>query len=331
MNTTLFDNHLRSDNQFDEYIRLAGSCPLEALEIDTIQVNVGLLCNLKCEHCHVVAGPGRKELMSWETMQQVLDAAIRTRARMIDITGGAPEMVPHFREFVLALRTHGFAVQVRTNLTILFQSGFEGMAEFMAAQKVGLVASLPCYLEENVDAQRGSGVFRDSIQVLQNLNSLGYGIREELPLTLVYNPLGPSLPPDQTDLEPQYRHHLAEEYGIQFTRLIAIANMPIGRFWAKLKHQKQDKAYFHLLKDAYNPKTVDGLMCRHLISVDWEGNIHDCDFNLALGIPVNHGAPNHVRGFDPHVLVKRRIQTGNHCFGCTAGCGSSCGGELTSK
>lgn len=318
-------------NGFDQRVSQAEGRPLHALDIDTIQVNVGLLCNMQCRHCHVAAGPKRREQMSWETMEAVIAAARKARCRLIDVTGGSPELNPHFRRFVGILRDEGFHVQVRTNLTILLEPGYEEMAPFMAGRGVWLVGSLPCYLEENVDAQRGHGAYERSVEALRMLNGLGYGIREELPLDLVYNPLGPVLPPAQVGLEDAYRRELDRRFGIRFTHLHTITNMPIGRFWSDLRTQQKDQAYQALLEDNFNTRTLPGLMCRHLVSVDWDGVIHDCDFNLALHLSVNHGTPNHIRDFDPEALARRRIATDRHCFGCTAGCGSSCGGALIEK
>jgi radical SAM/Cys-rich protein len=261
-------------------------------------------------------------------MELVLNAARKVRARLVDITGGAPEMNPHFRRFVAALSDEDIDVQVRTNLTILLEPGYEDLIPYMAARKVRLVASLPCYLEQNVDAQRGQGVYEGSIRAIQQLNSHGYGLVDELPLDLIYNPLGPVLPPDQERLEEDYRRELDRRFGIRFTRLHTLTNMPIGRYRAVLRQQKKDAEYQWLLERAFNPRTLEGLMCRHQISVDWNGAMYDCDFNLAVRLPVNHGAPTHIRDFDPDKLAQRRISTAGHCFGCTAGCGSSCGGAL---
>jgi radical SAM/Cys-rich protein len=318
-------------NAFDERVIREEGRPLHSVGIDTIQVNVGLTCNLQCAHCHVAAGPRRTEQMSWETMEQILAAARRAGCRMIDITGGAPEMNPHFRPFVEALRQAGLVVQVRTNLAVLTVAGYEEMAPFMAQQGVWLVGSLPCYLEENVDAQRGHGTYAADVRALRMLNGLGYGIRPELPLDLIYNPLGPALPPNQEKLEEDYRRELDRRFGIRFTHLHIITNMPIGRFWADLRHQKKDESYEALLQERFNPRTLAGLMCRHQISVDWDGQIHDCDFNLALRLTVDHGAPRTIGEFDPEALATRQIVTGRHCFGCTAGCGSSCGGAIAGQ
>lgn len=301
---------------------------LQSLCIDTIQANLGLRCNMLCRHCHLAAGPKRREQMSWETMGAILKAARQCGCRMIDLTGGAPEMNPHFRRFVQLLHDERFHIQVRTNLTILLEPGYEDVASFMADRMVSLVASLPCYLEENVDMQRGPGAYHRSVEALRVLNRRGYGIREDLPLDLIFNPIGPALPPSQEELEATYRRELKDRFGIHFSHLHTITNMPIGRFWAKLRAQKRDEAYLALLRENYNTQTLPGLMCRHQISVDWNGTIHDCDFNLALELAVNHAAPSHILEFDLEALRRRRIVTGLHCFGCTAGCGSSCAGAL---
>ncbi|MBI1349416.1 radical SAM/Cys-rich domain protein [bacterium] len=314
-------------NRFDEHVAKAEDAALWSHDIATIQVNVGLQCNLTCEHCHVGAGPKRKEQMDWTTMELVIDAARSSGCALVDITGGAPEMNPHLTRFIRALHKYGIRCQVRTNLTILLESGYEPMAQFFADHQVRLTASLPCYLEDNVDAQRGQGVFQDSIAVLRGLNELGYGIREALSLDLVYNPRGATLPPNQATLEADYRQALRKRYGIVFSRLITITNMPIGRYWMRLRKEGRAADYMTLLEDAFNPATLPGLMCRHQISVDWNGLLYDCDFNLALKLPLEDRSLPHIRDFcESHAV--RRISTGGHCFGCTAGCGSSCGGAL---
>jgi len=276
----------------------------------------------------VAASPRRKEAMTWETMEAVLEAARKVRTRTIDITGGAPELNPHFRRFVQAIRREGFEVMVRTNLTVLLEPGMEDMLEFYRDHQVHVVASLPCYLEENVDRQRGKGAYAASIEAIKRLNAIGYGSSGNLPLDLVYNPIGAHLPPEQSTLEADYKRELKERFGITFTRLITIANMPIGRFMVDLRRQNKHLEYLQLLQDSFNPKTVEGLMCRYQLSIDWNGRLYDCDFNLAMRMPVDHGAPPHIKDFDPDLHAKRRIATGEHCFGCTAGCGSSCGGAL---
>jgi len=266
--------------------------------------------------------------MDWPIMEGVLDAAKETRCQQVDITGGAPELNPHFRRFVTALRQEGFCVQVRTNLTVLLEAGMEGMPEFFRAHEIHLVASMPCYLEENVRAQRGEGVYEKSVTALRRLNALGYGSEPSLPLNLVYNPGGPFLPPLQSALEADYRQQLGQRFGIVFTRLLTITNMPLGRFRAELSRRNEEQTYLQLLRRSFNPQTVESLMCRTQISVGWDGTLYDCDFNLALGLPVDHGAPSHIQAFRSSELKRRRIVTGEHCFGCTAGFGSSCAGAL---
>lgn len=317
-------------NAFDARVAEAMGNPLHCAGLDTIQVNIGLVCNLECVHCHVSSSPRRKENMQWDTMEHILRAAREVSCRLIDITGGAPEMNPHFRRFVETARAQGQQVMVRTNLTILLETGMEYLPDFFKSQQVHLVASMPCYLQDNVDKQRGEGVYRDSIEALKRLNTVGYGMEPELPLSLVYNPVGPHLPPNQKSLEADYKRELDHCYGIRFTNLYTITNMPIGRFKTDLRRQKKEREYIDLLHNSFNPGTLDGLMCRHQINVDWDGTLYDCDFNLALRMPVNHGTPTNIREFHAQSLAGRRIVTGDHCFGCTAGCGSSCGGALVS-
>jgi len=315
-------------NGFEEKIALVSGEGLYSRDIEVLQINVGLRCNQVCLHCHVEASPLRTEVMPKETMERVLDVADAIRPEWIDLTGGAPELHPDFRDFVKSLRNAGHQVQVRTNLTVMLEPGMEHLPEFLREQQVRLVASLPCYLEENVRAQRGPKTYEKSIESIRRLNALGYGTESGLPLNLIYNPGGAFLPPEQSRLESDYRRELSRRFGIVFSRLLTITNMPIGRFWTSLRRSREDRKYIHLLREAFNPGTLDGLMCRHQISVGWDGRIYDCDFNLALGAPVNHGAPNRIERFERSALEKRRIVTGDHCFGCTAGCGSSCGGSL---
>jgi radical SAM/Cys-rich protein len=315
-------------NDFEKQVAHDGDEGLRSREIRTVQVNLGLRCNQRCAHCHVGASPERTEMMTWPTMRQALAACRAAGCALVDLTGGAPELNPHFRRLVSALREGGFAVQVRTNLTVLAERGMESTPQFLRDHQVGLVASMPCYLEENVRAQRGAGVYERSLEVIQRLNALGYGAQPELPLDLVYNPGGPFLPPAQEELEADYRRELGERYGIEFSRLLTITNMPIGRFQAALRQQGCEGEYLQLLREAFNPQTVGGLMCRRQVSIGWDGTLYDCDFNLALRLPVNHGAPDHIRRFDPTALAGRRIVTGDHCYGCTAGSGSSCAGAL---
>ena len=315
-------------NRFERTIADISPDGLYAASIETVQINIGLKCNLACRHCHVESSPKRTEAMDWETLEAVLRVAKEVDAKTIDITGGAPEMHEDFCRFVTAARKQGHIVMVRTNLTILLEEGYEDRAQFMRDQQVQLVASLPCYLEENVDKQRGRGVYNKSIAAIHLLNELGYGREDNLELTLVYNPIGPALPPAQEKLEEDYRRELKRLYDIDFTRLYTITNLPIGRFLSDLARKGKDQEYLDLLKQSYNPETVEGLMCRHQISVGWDGSLYDCDFNLALKWPMNHGASRNIKDFDASATINRRIVTGDHCYGCTAGAGSSCGGSL---
>ena len=319
---------MTGSNLFEKKIAQLGYRGLRSRKIETLQVNLGLRCNQQCTHCHLEASPRRSETMEWPMMELVLEVARRVRPRRLDLTGGAPELNPHFRRFVVALRQEGHTVQVRTNLTVLLEPDMEDLPEFFRRQYIQLVASLPCYLEENVRAQRGVGVYEKSIAAIKRLNALGYGSELLLPLDLVYNPGGPFLPTRQIALEEDYRRELGHRFGIQFTHLLTLTNMALGRFRTKLDQEKQEPNYLQLLRESFNPHTVAGLMCRHQISIGWDGTLYDCDFNLSLGLPVDHGAPDHVQSFIPSKLRRRRIVTGEHCFGCTAGTGSSCGGTL---
>ena len=316
-------------NEFDKQIEETAGSGLHSIEIDTLQVNLGLRCNQSCVHCHVSASPNRTEMMDWPIMELVLQAADAATPKLVDLTGGAPELSPHFQRFVESLSNGGHRVQVRTNLTVLLEPGMELLPEWMRDWEVQLVASLPCYLEENVRAQRGKGIYEKSIAAIKRLNAVGYGVVPSLPLNLVYNPGGPFLPPEQTTLEADYRRELGTRFGIAFSNLLTITNIPIGRFRAELQRQNREREYLSLLRDSFNPATIEGLMCRHQISVGWDGTLFDCDFNLAFGYAVDHGAPDRIEAFDPRALERRRIVTGEHCFGCTAGRGSSCGGALS--
>ncbi|MEK7222484.1 MAG: arsenosugar biosynthesis radical SAM (seleno)protein ArsS [Nitrospirota bacterium] len=315
---------------FDKTLAERGHAPLRALRIDTLQVNVGKLCNQTCTHCHVDAGPARTEIMTRETADAVLDAVRRNpEIRTVDITGGAPEMNPHFEYLVEQCRAMGRRVMDRCNLTVFFVRDKQHLPKFLADHQVEVIASLPCYLEENVDQQRGKGVYGRSIEALRLLNALGYG-REGtgLALNLVYNPLGPKLPPPQADLEADYRDELAKRFGIRFNRLYTITNMPISRFLDDLHRSGQYEAYMEKLITSFNPASVDGLMCRSLVNVNWDGRLSDCDFNQMLDLPVEGAAPQTIYEFDLALLARRRVVTGMHCYGCTAGAGSSCGGVI---
>lgn len=316
---------------FEQTLAESGLAPLDAIAIQVLQVNVGKLCNQTCRHCHVDAGPERREIMTRETMELCLDVLRRADIPILDVTGGAPEMNPHFRWFVAEARKQGRHVIDRCNLTILLAPGFDDLPEFLAGQQVEIVASLPCYLAENTDQQRGDGVFEKSIAALRRLNALGYGRPESgLLLTLVYNPVGPRLPPPQRELEAAYRRELADRYAVVFSRLHTITNMPISRFLEDLVRSGRHEEYLAKLVRAYNPQAVAGVMCRTTVSVGWDGRLYDCDFNQMLELDLAPGLPRHVRDFDPAVLVRRAIVTGQHCYGCTAGNGSSCQGSLVS-
>lgn len=314
---------------FDEALARHGQAPLTAGPVGVLQVNMGKVCNQACRHCHVDAGPDRREAMSWETMRLCLDAVRRAAIPVVDVTGGAPEMNPNFRRLVAGARALGAHVIDRCNLTILLAPGHDDLPEFLAAHRVEVVASLPCYLAENTDRQRGEGVHARSVEALRRLNALGYGRPDTgLVLNLVYNPLGPSLPPEQPALEAAYRRELDARFGVAFNRLYTITNMPISRFLEDLAASGRHEEYMARLVAAFNPAAVAGLMCRSTLSVGWDGALYDCDFNQMLGLPVAAGRPRHIRDFDPSRLDGRAVTTAPHCFGCTAGAGSSCGGAL---
>ncbi|WP_232301041.1 arsenosugar biosynthesis radical SAM (seleno)protein ArsS [Caldimonas taiwanensis] len=299
--------------------------------LTTLQVNLGYRCNQSCVHCHVNAGPTRKEMMGDETLALVLEVLEKRRIEVLDLTGGAPELHPGFRHLVAAARALGVRVIDRCNLTILFEPGQEGLAEFLADHQVEVVASLPCYSADNVDRQRGQGVFDKSIAALQALNAMGYGHPHSgLVLNLVYNPQGPSLPPEQAQLEAAYKRELAEHFGIVFNRLYALANMPINRFGSWLISKGQFSPYMQLLKAHHRPENLDAVMCRTLVSVDWQGQLYDCDFNQQLRLPLRGGRRTHahLRDLLREDLAGQPITVADHCFGCTAGQGSSCGGAL---
>jgi radical SAM/Cys-rich protein len=302
---------------------------------EILQVNVGKVCNLTCVHCHVNAGPKRREIITRQTIDRIVNWLAKSDIPTVDLTGGAPEMIPGFRYFVEhvdGLRPPRKIID-RCNLTILLESGNEDLAQFLATKKVEIVASMPCYSAENVNAQRGEGVFDGSIAALQLLNSLGYGIDPKLPLHLVYNPVGAFLPPSQDELEIDYKRELKKHFGIVFNKLYALANLPIGRFASYLRRNGRLEEYMQLLIHAFNPATISGLMCRNTISVGWRGEVYDCDFNQQLEMRWSNGGgskPLFLWDIDPDLLEGREIMTGNHCFGCTAGAGSSCGGAISS-
>jgi radical SAM/Cys-rich protein len=314
-----------------ETLPLLEAIPFPAIRrarLTTLQVNLGYRCNQACFHCHVNAGPNRTEAMDGETVDLVLAVLEKRRIATLDITGGAPELHPQFRRLVASARDLSVKVMDRCNLTILLEPGQENLAEFLAGNQVEVVASLPCYLEENVDRQRGKGVFDRSIEALSRLNAVGYGDPHTgLVLNLVFNPQGPSLPPNQKALEADYKRVLGERYGIAFNELFALANMPIQRFGSTLISKNQFHDYMRLLEGAHRDDNLAGVMCRTLVSVDYEGWLHDCDFNQMLKLPLGGGRA-HLRDLLDDDLEGRRIRVAGHCFGCTAGQGSSCGGAL---
>lgn len=313
-------------NRFGELL-LSHGTPLTRGRFTTLQINVGRKCNQACRHCHVDAAPWRTEMMDAETAERVGEWIMKHRPATVDITGGAPELSAHFRYFVETARQAGAHVIDRNNLTIIETASHAYLPAYLAEHEVEIVASLPCYLEENVDDQRGDGVFAKSISALRKLNAVGYGTR--LPLTLVYNPIGARLPPDQAELEADYKHELHTRYGIDFTRLYTITNQPIARFAQDLREQGAWDSYLDLLANSFNPQTVPGLMCRSTISVGMKGEIFDCDFNQMLGMRMRNGTELSLWDVTPDTLAKYKILTGAHCMACTAGSGSSCGGALS--
>ncbi len=299
--------------------------------LDSLQINIGYKCNQACSHCHVDSSPSRTEMMSDDIIKLIPKAIKANNIKLLDITGGAPELHPKFKQLVIEVRSLNVEVMDRCNLTILKEPGYESLGSFLASNKVQITASLPCYLESNVDKQRGKGVFEKSILALKQLNTLGYGIEDKgLILNLVYNPSSPQLPPSQKELEDTYRRELKERYGISFSNLFVLANMPINRYEKYLKIIGKLEEYNKLLKDNHNPGNLNSVMCRTTLSVDWKGYLYDCDFNQQIGMKRN-GKVKHLKDLlIPLVSLKNNpISIGNHCFGCTAGAGSSCGGELT--
>lgn len=315
-------------NNFDKKIFESRGKLLESVSIDTVQVNIGTMCNQSCAHCHLSASSESEKMMSPETMKMVIKKAEAIKPRCIEITGGAPELHPEFVTFVKILSQENHKVLVRTNLTVLLELGKRTLPDFYRKHRIHLVASLPCYDEENVTIQRGEGVYEKSITALKMLNSAGYGKSSELQLDLVYNPAGDFLPPEQPILEKDYREELHKRHGVLFSNLLTITNMPVGRFRKILCREGKEKKYLQFLIESFNAHTVEKLMCLTQINIGWDGLIYDCDFNLALGIPVNHSISDHISTLNINALLQRRIMTGNHCFGCTAGTGSSCGGAL---
>ena len=297
-------------------------------ELSTLQVNLGYKCNQRCLHCHVNAGPNRTEMMDKSTVNQVIDFAVKSHVKVVDLTGGAPELNKHFRYMIQALKFEGIHIIDRCNLTILNEKKMTNLANFLAENKVEIIASLPCYSEQNVDAQRGKGVFDVSIKVLLELNSLGYGLNHDLQLNLVYNPQGMVLPPNQSILEKDYKTFLAEKFNIKFNKLYTITNMPINRFGSMLVSKNKFHDYMNLLKSSFSKKAAENVMCKHLISIGHDGYVYDCDFNQMLELPLSNKKV-HISQLALNSLKHLKIASADHCYGCTAGAGSSCGGSLT--
>lgn len=304
--------------------------PLTRGELHILQVNLGKLCNMTCTHCHVNAGPFAKEVMSHDTADSIIRFLFKNRVQILDMTGGAPEMAPPFQNLLIRASDLVKEIIVRCNLTVLFEEGMEYLPQFYSDHKIHLVCSLPCYTEENVDKQRGTGTFSKSIEALKILNEKGYGLSDELKLDLVYNPGGAFLPSNQGRLEADYKKVLSENYGIRFSKLITITNMPINRFSSLISNQSDKENYLKLLTENFNPQAVENVMCRNLLSVGWDGRVYDCDFNQALGIEItdNSGTPCSIETIDTRSLEGRIIRCTDHCFACVAGEGSSCSGAL---
>ncbi len=315
---------------FAAKLRETGLLPLRATGLDVMQINLGKMCNQTCQHCHVDAGPDRTEIMTRATMQLCLDALAQTDIPVADLTGGAPEMNPDFRWFVEQLTALGRRVLVRCNLTIIVANKkYHDLPEFFARHRVRVVSSLPCYSARNTDAQRGEGVFERSIRALHLLNAAGYGVAGTgLVLDLVFNPGGASQPGNQQALEQAYKQQLGQEHGLVFNNLLTITNLPINRFLDYLLESGQYEGYMGQLVDAYNPVAAANVMCRSTLSVGWDGQLYDCDFNQQLDLPVEPTAPQHIRDFGLAALAGRAVVVNQHCYGCTAGAGSSCGGAL---
>jgi len=314
-------------NKFAQQVLNETGSKLAGLTQRTLQVNVGNRCNHLCTHCHVEATPTSTDIMKWELMEEVLKVAEVINPELIDITGGAPELNPSLPRFLKELVEKNYKVQVRTNLTVLLDPELREQMEMYRDLQIRLVGSLPCYIEADVDVVRGDGVFKKSIQILKELNKIGYGVNPELELDLVFNPEDASLPPNQSELQATYKERLSSEFGVHFNRLLTITNMPIGRFKKWLQEQGQAKSYQQLLENSFNPDTLDKLMCRHQVCIGWDGKIYDCDFNFAMKLPVKE-TPESAYKLDKTSHVTREIVTGPHCYGCTAGSGSSCAGAL---
>jgi radical SAM/Cys-rich protein len=315
---------------FDEKLKSSG-VSLVSASIDTLQVNVGKLCNQACKHCHVDASPTRTEIMSREIIEACLKALRDFKIPTLDITGGAPELIPDFRYFVVEARKAGAKIIVRHNLTVMFEPNQADLPEFFAENNVEVVSSLPYFLQQQTDAQRGAGVFEKSVEAIKRLNAVGYGVEGSgLILNLVYNPTGAFLPPAQSQIETDFRREMKTRHNLFFNNLFTITNVPVARFLDYLRRSGNEEKYMHKLVGAFNAATVENLMCRNLISVDWTGKLYDCDFNQMLDLNVSDDLPRTIFDFDQKKLAARSIATANHCFACTAGSGSSCGGAVAS-
>ena len=325
----IINNHndrIKSLDKFEEKMDEIDLFPLKPTRIEIFQINVGYMCNMTCKHCHVDAGPDRKEIMTKETLQYCLDALKDSDIQIVDLTGGAPEMNPHFRWFVDEVSKLDRHIIVRSNLTILDTRKFEDLPVFMADRSVEITCSLPFYSKRRTDAQRGEGTYDKSMKVLRILNEIGYGKEENLQLNLVYNPVGAFLPPDQQSLQEEFKERLREDHGIVFNELFTITNLPISRFLNFLMMSGNLEEYMEKLITSFNPGAAQGVMCRNTISIGWDGTLYDCDFNQMLKMRTNHGSPDHIKDWDLKKLNNREIVVNQHCFGCTAGAGSSCGG-----
>ena len=326
----ILDNSASSIPRFNAVLEKSGLSPWRAKNIKVLQINVGKLCNQTCQHCHVDAGPGRSEIMTSDTAELCLSVLAETNIPTIDITGGAPELNPNFRRIVSRASSLGRHVIDRCNLSVLLLKSQTDLAKFLADQRVEIIASLPYFLSERTNAQRGKGVFEKSIEAIKLLNSFGYGDADsDLQLNLVYNPTGAFLPPSQLTMEMQFKHELKNRYHVTFNSLYTITNMPISRFLEFLLESGNYDRYMQKLAQAYNSSAAANVMCRDTLSVGWNGMLYDCDFNQMLELPVGFSAPSHIGDFIESQLEHRRIITGQHCFGCTAGTGSSCSGEIT--
>ncbi len=317
---------------FEESLKKSGLFPLKSSGVSVFQMNLGRLCNQACKHCHVNAGPNRKELMANDVIKSCLSTLEKSNIEVVDITGGSPEMHPGFRNLVKRLREMGKKVMSRCNLTICTEDGYGDIPEFYRDSSVYVVASLPYFREEETDRTRGRGVFKKSLKALKRFNEIGYGMDGSgFVLDLVYNPAGLYFPPPQNLLEADFKRELGKRYGLVFNSLLTMINMPVGRFADFLERTSNYDFYMKKLVEAYNPSAACNVMCKNTLSVNWEGDMYDCDFNQMLGIKVNHGAPSHISNFDAEVLNGREIMTGPHCYGCTAGSGSSCGGATAGE